>query len=371
MPGAGRTGRRRQRQASRPRLRTIRRGADRCRRRPAAAPDDRSAAAPGGHGGRAGGRRGSGMRGFRRRFAGACALGVLALGCAVGLMGTSGWLISRAAQQPPVLYLMVAVTATRTFGIGRAVFRYGERLVAHDAVFRALGGVRVAVFRRLERLAPGRARPYPPRRSALPAGRGRRRRPGLLPALAAARRDRGRDRGCGAAAFTGWLLPAAGAVLGAGLLAAGVAVPALSVAVARRTEGRLAPARGELSARVLGLFTGTAELTVAGALPARRARGRPRRPRAAADRRPLRRGHRARRRAHRPGHRPHGDGLRLGRGPGRGRAPAARRAARRAGPDSRWPPSRRWPGCPPPRSSAGAAGRPPSGCGRCWTRPCP
>ncbi|WP_103886278.1 thiol reductant ABC exporter subunit CydD [Actinacidiphila yanglinensis] len=210
-------------------------------------------------------------RGFRSRFAGACALGVLALGCAVGLMGTSGWLISRAAQQPPVLYLMVAVTATRTFGIGRAAFRYGERLVGHDAVFRALGGVRVAVFRRLERLAP--------------AGLGRTGRGDLLsrlvadvdgvqdhylrwllPAVTAA------ATGIGAAAFTGWLLPAAGVVLGTGLLVAGVAVPALSVAVARRTEDRLAPARGELSARVLGLFTGTAELTVAGALPRRRAR---------------------------------------------------------------------------------------------------
>ena len=50
-------------------------------------------------------------------------------GSAVGLMATSGWLISRASQQPPVLYLMVAVTATRAFGIGRAVFRYAERLV--------------------------------------------------------------------------------------------------------------------------------------------------------------------------------------------------------------------------------------------------
>ena len=230
--------------------------------RPAA--DRRTRAVPEAVGGLAG------MRGFRGRFAGACALGVLALGCAVGLMGTSGWLISRAAQQPPVLYLMVAVTATRTFGIGRAVFRYGERLVGHDAVFRALGGVRAAVFRRLERLAP--------------AGLGRTRRGDLLSRLVADV-DGVQDyylrwllpvvtagaTVLGAAAFTGWLLPSAGVVLGAGLLTAGVAVPALAVAVAHRTEERLAPARGELSARVLGLFTGTAELTVAGALPARRA----------------------------------------------------------------------------------------------------
>ncbi|MDF3150261.1 ABC transporter, partial [Streptomyces sp. T21Q-yed] len=90
----------------------------------------------------------------RGRLVLALLLGSLALGSAVGLMATSGWLISRASQQPPVLYLMVAVTATRAFGIGRAVFRYAERLVSHDAVLRMLADTRVAVYRRLERLAP-------------------------------------------------------------------------------------------------------------------------------------------------------------------------------------------------------------------------
>nr|WSX78176.1 thiol reductant ABC exporter subunit CydD [Streptomyces sp. NBC_00899] len=209
-------------------------------------------------------------RGFRGRFAAACGLGALALLSAVGLMATSGWLISRASQQPPVLYLMVAVTATRAFGIGRAVFRYGERLVAHDAVFRALAGVRVAVYRRLERLAP--------------AGLRERQRGDLLSRLVADV-DAVQDHYLRwlqpavtaglvvltSAAFAGWLLPAAGVALGVGLLVAGVAVPLLAAAVARRTEERIAPARGELSARVLALFTGTAELTVAGALDRRRA----------------------------------------------------------------------------------------------------
>ncbi|WUH92241.1 thiol reductant ABC exporter subunit CydD [Streptomyces sp. NBC_00433] len=209
------------------------------------------------------------IRGFRGRFAAACGLGALALLSAVGLMATSGWLISRASQQPPVLYLMVAVTATRAFGIGRAVFRYGERLVAHDAVFRALAGVRVAVYRRLEGLAP--------------AGLRERQRGDLLSRLVADV-DAVQDHylrwlqpaitaglvALVSAAFAGWLLPAAGVALGAGLLVAGVAVPLLAAAVARRTEARLAPARGELSSRVLALFTGTAELTVAGALDRRR-----------------------------------------------------------------------------------------------------
>ncbi|MFJ8466391.1 thiol reductant ABC exporter subunit CydD [Streptomyces swartbergensis] len=214
------------------------------------------------------------MSGARRgRLGLSLLLGSLALGSAVGLMATSGWLISRASQQPPVLYLMVAVTATRAFGIGRAVFRYAERLVSHDAVLRMLADTRVAVFRRLERLAP--------------AGLRRTRRGDLLSRLVAdvdALQDywlrwllpAGAAVVVSAASvgFTAWLLPEAGAVLAAGLLAAGAGVPLVTGAVARRAEHRLAPARGVLATRVADLLTGTAELTVAGALPARTAQAR-------------------------------------------------------------------------------------------------
>ncbi|MFF9152040.1 thiol reductant ABC exporter subunit CydD [Streptomyces sp. NPDC014846] len=210
-----------------------------------------------------------GLAGARRgRLALALLLGSLALGSAVGLMATSGWLISRASQQPPVLYLMVAVTATRAFGIGRAVFRYAERLVSHDAVLRMLADTRVAVYRRLERLAPAGLRTA--RRGdlltrlvtdvdalqdywlrwLLPAG--------VAVAVSAV-----------SVGFTAWLLPEAGAALAVGLLAAGAGVPLVTAGAARRTERRLAPARGVLATRVTDLLTGTAELTVAGALPAR------------------------------------------------------------------------------------------------------
>ncbi|RZD67252.1 ABC transporter [Streptomyces albidoflavus] len=198
-------------------------------------------------------------------------LGSLALGSAVGLMATSGYLISRASQQPPVLYLMMAVTATRAFGIGRAVFRYAERLVSHDVVLRMLADTRVAVFRRLERLAP--------------AGLRGTRRGDLLSRLVADV-DALQDYWLrwllpvGWAAlvstvsvlFMTWLLPAAGAVLAIGLLAAAVGVPLVSGGFARRAERRLAPARGALATRVAEVLTGTGELTVAGALAHRTAR---------------------------------------------------------------------------------------------------
>ncbi|MFF3520506.1 thiol reductant ABC exporter subunit CydD [Streptomyces albidoflavus] len=198
-------------------------------------------------------------------------LGSLALGSAVGLMATSGYLISRASQQPPVLYLMMAVTATRAFGIGRAVFRYAERLVSHDVVLRMLADTRVAVFRRLERLAP--------------AGLRGTRRGDLLSRLVADV-DALQDYWlrwllpAGWAAlvstvsvlFMTWLLPAAGAVLAIGLLAAAVGVPLVSGGFARRAERRLAPARGALAIRVAEVLTGTGELTVAGVLAHRTAR---------------------------------------------------------------------------------------------------
>src|SRR5581483_9952059 len=57
----------------------------------------------------------SSVGGAKRRYAAAVGLGALALGAAIALLGTSGWLISRASQQPPALYLLVAMTAVRAF----------------------------------------------------------------------------------------------------------------------------------------------------------------------------------------------------------------------------------------------------------------
>jgi ATP-binding cassette subfamily C protein CydCD len=74
----------------------------------------------------------------RGRFAGAGVVGTLASLFAVALSGLSGWLILRASEQPPILYLLTAIVGVRFFGIGRAVLRYCERLVLHDAVFASL-----------------------------------------------------------------------------------------------------------------------------------------------------------------------------------------------------------------------------------------
>ncbi|PNI07990.1 ABC transporter [Arthrobacter sp. AFG7.2] len=87
------------------------------------------------------------------KFAAAAIVGTLAAVFAVALSGLSGWLIIRASEQPPILYLLTAIVGVRFFGIGRAVLRYWERLLLHDAVFAALTGLRGRLWESLSRRA--------------------------------------------------------------------------------------------------------------------------------------------------------------------------------------------------------------------------
>ena len=87
------------------------------------------------------------------RFAAAGAVGTLAALFAVALAGLSGWLIIRASEQPPILYLLTAIVGVRFFGVGRACLRYSERLLLHDAVFAALTRLRGRLWESLSRRA--------------------------------------------------------------------------------------------------------------------------------------------------------------------------------------------------------------------------
>ena len=198
------------------------------------------------------------------RLGAAAFLGALALGCSIGLMATSGWLISRAAQQPPVLYLTVAIVAVRAFGIGRGVLRYAERLVGHDAAFRVLARTRVQAWLDLDQAAP--------------AGLGKLRSGDVLARLVGdveAVQDLlvravlpiavAVITGTATVVLLGILLPAAGLVLLVGLLIAGLGAPLVTLAVAGRAERRLAPARAALAEPVHDLLTGSADLIAYGA----------------------------------------------------------------------------------------------------------
>ncbi len=192
--------------------------------------------------------------------------GIGAAACSIGLAATSAWLISRAAEQPPMVAVMLAITGVRAFGIGRGGLRYGERLAAHDAAFRVLGELRAAVYARLARLAPAGL-------AEVRSGDLLARLVGDVDGLA----DLwlrvllpGASTGIVAAAavlLAGGLLPVAGVVLALSVLAAAVGGPIAAAAVGRRAERRLAPARGALSEASLELLRGAPEILALGAAP--------------------------------------------------------------------------------------------------------
>ena len=207
---------------------------------------------------------GSRLVGNRVRLVLAAVLGALAAACSVGLLATSAWLISRAAQRPPVLYLMAPAAVVQAFGLGRAVLRYSERLAGHDAALRLLAERRVRAYDALARLAPAGLSGY---------------RSGDLLARLVSDVDSLADRwlrvrlpyaaaalaGAGAVAVVGILSPAAGLVLAATLVVSALAAPAVAVALSRREERDLVPLRGELAAATMELLDGAAELAAFGA----------------------------------------------------------------------------------------------------------
>jgi thiol reductant ABC exporter CydC subunit len=204
-------------------------------------------------------------RPMRRELLFAVLAGAVGCGCGVALLATSGFLLARASQHPNIVAISIAVVLVRALSVGRGLLRYLERLFSHDVAFRVLADVRVAIYRRLERLAPAGVTAF---RSGdlltrlisdVDATQDLFIR-GIAPPLTAAL--------VGAGATTAVLLilaPAAG-VLAAGLLAAGVGVPVITAASARRAARLAAPARGELGAAVTDLLSGAAELHAFGAV---------------------------------------------------------------------------------------------------------
>ena len=207
----------------------------------------------------------------RRRLAQASLLGAGAIGASIALMGTSAWLISRASQHPSEASLTLAIVGVQFFGLSRGFFRYGERLVGHDAALRVLADLRVRVYRSLEALAP----------AGLPTFRR-----GDLVARVVDDVDSLQDVvlrviqpfavavlvGATTVAAMWWLLPQAGLVLLVALLISATAVPWLTGRLATRAESKQATARGELTAGVVDLIEGAPELVVMGATDGQLAR---------------------------------------------------------------------------------------------------
>ena len=90
-----------------------------------------------------------------RRLARAAVSGTVGAACGIGLLATSGWLITRASARPPVFVLSVAIGLVQAFALGRGLARYFERLGVHDVSLDALDRLRLDLFDTLEPLVPG------------------------------------------------------------------------------------------------------------------------------------------------------------------------------------------------------------------------
>jgi thiol reductant ABC exporter CydC subunit len=201
------------------------------------------------------------------RLALATLLGAGAVAAAIGLIATSAWLISRSAQRPQESAVAIAIVGVQFFALARGLCRYAERLVGHDAAFRVLSEIRVALYTRLERLAP----------LGIPAFRS-----GDLLARLVHDVDALQDLllrvvgpfaialGVGSAtvALVWAMLPAAGLILLVALVIAATLVPWLTGRLAARGEGRQAAARAELTSSVVDLIEGAPELIVNGGVQA-------------------------------------------------------------------------------------------------------
>jgi thiol reductant ABC exporter CydC subunit len=190
-------------------------------------------------------------------------LGALAVGFGIALLATAGYLISRAAEHPPILSLTVTIVLVRFFGLARPIARYLERLASHDLALRALARIRARFYARIEPLAPAELGAF--RRGDLlsrmvgdvDALQGLYLR-GIGPPLVAVL------TGAACVVATAIVLPEAAAILAIGLVVGGIAVPALAAYLGRAAGRRQAAARGDLSALLVELLRGAPELVVYG-----------------------------------------------------------------------------------------------------------
>ncbi|TWP49251.1 ATP-binding cassette domain-containing protein [Lentzea tibetensis] len=188
------------------------------------------------------------MRVGATRIGLAVVVGALAELSGVALTATATWLIMRAAEQPPMAALTVAIVAVRALAMARGGLRYAERLTGHSAVLRHAVELRGRVYDSLLR------------RKNIPSGDALTQLVSdvdkkldvllrcLIPASVA-----GLVSLVAIAVATSWPLTI-------GLLLTGVALPLVSAALARRRLSTCAPLRARLADHAVFLVHGREEL---------------------------------------------------------------------------------------------------------------
>lgn len=83
--------------------------------------------------------------------------GIFAAASGIALIGAAAWIIASAALQPPLSALTLGVTGVRACGIGRAVFRYLDRLLSHRLAFSCYEELQQATYQRAVQEIPLRS----------------------------------------------------------------------------------------------------------------------------------------------------------------------------------------------------------------------
>ena len=178
-------------------------------------------------------------------------------------MGVSAWLISSAAEMPPVLTLTVAAVSVRFFALSRALLRYVERLYGHNAALKGLTNLRVTVYEGLERITPIGLRRFArgdffarlgadvdgsldlPLRVVLPWAQA------ALVTLATV-------------LFTLWVLPDIGIAMAITGIAALVFIPIVVRVIVSRSDHALASLRADVTQGVVAITDNSSEILMAG-----------------------------------------------------------------------------------------------------------
>lgn len=193
----------------------------------------------------------------------ACFLGAAGLGATIALGATAAWLIARASQMPPVLYLEVAVVSVRFFGISKAVFRYLERLASHKLGVSGMATLRTNLYRSLSysdtaRIASLRRGDILDRMGTDVDNIGDFVVKSLLPAMVAAI--------AGIITVVGISLVdwRAGLFLALGLLLSGLVGPLFTIRATRISQQRETQSRAQISEVAMTMVDGAAQITVDG-----------------------------------------------------------------------------------------------------------